>query len=67
MAVITAGNKIIGKEQEILNIVKKDPKQLWVLANHIYDNKISYRQLFPFILAYEELAFKTLFELTLTV
>jgi hypothetical protein len=47
--------------------VEKDPRQLWVLANHIYDNKISYRKLFPFLPNQEELAFKTLFELTLTV
>jgi hypothetical protein len=36
MAVIAAGNKIIGKEKDILGIVTRDIRQLWVLANHIY-------------------------------
>ena len=49
-----------------MSIVERDPKQLWVLANHVYDNKISFRHLFPYLAAFEELAFKALFELTLT-
>lgn len=35
MAIIVAGNKIIGREQDILGIVEGDPQQLWVLVNHV--------------------------------
>jgi len=36
MAIIAAGNKILGKEEDILKIVDNDENQLWVLVNHIY-------------------------------
>ncbi len=64
---ITAGNKIIGKEKDILSIVKKDIKQMWVLINHIYERKISYKCLFEFIKtshANSEIIFKTLYEMS---
>jgi hypothetical protein len=49
MAVIAAGNKIIGKEVEILKIVENDPQQLWVLINHIYEKKISFKALLKYV------------------
>lgn len=36
MAIIASGNKILGKEENILQIVNQDENQLWVLINHIY-------------------------------
>ena len=50
-----------------MSIVQKDPHQLWVLTNHIYENKISYKRLFQFMASMDEIAFKTLFELTLII
>ncbi len=64
MAVIAAGNRVIGREQDVLRIVENDPRQLWVLINHIYDKKVSFRPLLKYILDGHELAFKTLYELT---
>lgn len=49
MAVIAAGNKIIGREADIVQIVEADPKQLWVLVNHILDKKIPFKTLMPYI------------------
>ena len=46
MAIIAAGNKIIGKPQDILKIVEHDEDQLWVLVNHIYDRKICFTNLY---------------------
>lgn len=36
MAIVAAGNKVLGREEDILSIVDSDEKQLWVLINHIY-------------------------------
>jgi len=49
MAIIAAGNKIIGKPQDILKIVEHDEDQLWVLVNHIYDRKICFTNLYKFL------------------
>jgi hypothetical protein len=49
MAVIAAGNKIIGKEADIIKIVDADARQLWVLINHIYDKKISSKALMKYV------------------
>lgn len=65
MAVIAAGNKIIGKEEQILALVEQDTRQLWVLANHVYEGKISFTRLFSLIPLQHELALKTLFELSM--
>jgi hypothetical protein len=35
MAIVAAGNKILGKEADILQVVEEDSRQLWVLVNHI--------------------------------
>jgi hypothetical protein len=64
MAVMAAGNRVIGREQDVLRIVEGDPRQLWVLVNHIYDKKVSFRPLLKYMQAGHELAFKTLYELT---
>lgn len=64
MAVIAAGNKIIGKETDIIKIVDADARQLWVLINHIYDKKISFKTLMKYIPGKYEIVFKTLYELT---
>jgi hypothetical protein len=64
MAVIAAGNKVIGREQDILTIVETDPKQLWVLVNHIYDKKISFKPLLKYLPGDHEIAFKTFYELS---
>lgn len=62
MAVIAAGNKILGREADILGIVERDALQLWVLVNHIYENKISYTKLFPFLfIPQNEFPFKSLY------
>jgi hypothetical protein len=49
MAMIAAGNKILGKEADILKIIELDPKQLWVMINHIYEKKISSTRLFSYL------------------
>ena len=37
MAIIAAGNKIIGKEADVLSLIKEnDLTFLWVLINHTY-------------------------------
>jgi hypothetical protein len=64
MAVIAAGNKVIGREQDIIKIVETDPKQLWVLVNHIYDKKISFKPLLKYLPDSHEIVFKTLYELS---
>jgi hypothetical protein len=64
MAVIAAGNKVIGRESDILKIVEADPRQLWVLINHIYDKKVSFKPLLKYLEGDHEIVFKTLYELT---
>ena len=64
MAVIAAGNKIIGKEADILKIVEADARQLWVLVNHTYEKKVSFKALLGYVQGNFEIVFKTLWELT---
>ena len=65
MAIVAAGNKIIGKQQDVLDLVGQTNFDcLWVLINHTYENKIHCRYMLPFLLAKKELAFKTFSELT---
>jgi hypothetical protein len=60
MAMVAAGNKILGKEEDILYLLKSQGTEfLWVLINHCYESKISSRNMLPFLLAGNELAFKT--------
>ena len=49
MAIIAAGNKILGKLEDILNIVDEDEEQLWVLVNHVYDRRICFTKLYKFL------------------
>lgn len=52
MAIVAAGNKILGKEEDVLFLVKdNNPQFLWVLINHAYESKISSRYMMPFFLA----------------
>jgi len=46
---IAAGNKILGKQKDIQRIIELDPKQMWVLINHIYERKIASNQLFSYL------------------
>lgn len=64
MAVIAAGNKIIGKEADILKIVETDTRQLWVLVNHTYEKKVSFKALLNYVQGNFEIVYKTLWELT---
>ncbi len=66
MAVIAAGNKVLGREEDVLGLVQGqlDTELLWVLINHVYETKISCRYLFPFFLRKNKLAFKAFSELT---
>lgn len=64
MAIIASGNKIIGKESDIIVIVESDFKQMWVLINHIYAKNISFKKLFKYISREDETIYKTLYELT---
>jgi hypothetical protein len=62
MAAIAAGNKILGRGKDILALVKHTPKEdLWVLVNHVYENKINCKHLFPYLRDGHVLAFKALY------
>jgi hypothetical protein len=64
MAMIAAGNKILGKEKDIEKIVELDPKQMWVMINHIYERKISSSHLFKYLKDNNEIVFRSLFEMS---
>jgi hypothetical protein len=49
MAVIAAGNNILGRKEDIKTIVDMDTKQLWVMINHIYDGNMSINNLFRYL------------------
>ncbi len=61
---IAAGNKILGKEKDIERIVELDPKQMWVIINHIYERKVSSSKLFKYLKDNNEIAFRSLFEMS---
>lgn len=65
MAIVAAGNKILGKEADICRVVEEDSRQLWVLLNHIQEHRIPATKLFPFLKQHNEFAFKSVFELTM--
>jgi hypothetical protein len=66
LAVVAAGNKVIGSEEDVLGLLTMVKLEaLWVLVNHTYEQKISSRHLLPFLLAREEIAFLAFSELTL--
>lgn len=58
MAIVAAGNHIIGKEKDVLSLVEEDNTALWVLFNHATAQKISYKALLPYILKGHKLAFE---------
>lgn len=64
MAMIAAGNKILGKEKDIEKIVQLDPKQMWVIINHIYERKIHSSNLFQYLSDNNEIVFRSLFEMS---
>ena len=64
MAMIAAGNKILGKENDIESIVRIDPKQMWIMINHIYERKISSSHLFKYLKDNNEIVFRSLFEMS---
>jgi hypothetical protein len=64
MAVIAAGNLVIGQEQEVLEMVKEDEEAVWVLLNHVLNEKISYQALLPYILRFNLRAIRTFYELS---
>lgn len=49
MAIIAAGNKVIGKEEDIMAISNEDRKQLYVLVNHVYERKIPFKAMYSFL------------------
>jgi hypothetical protein len=62
MAIVAAGNKILGKEEDILNIVCMDQDHLWVLINHVYERKVCFTHLFKFLNHKEvEIIYRTIF------
>lgn len=65
MAMIAAGNKILGREEDVLELVSHTHGEfLWILINHVYEGKISCRYLLPSMLALNPQAFKAFSELT---
>lgn len=66
MALIAAGNHIIGKEKDILTIAEGNISDIWVLFNHILSDKISYEALLPFVIKGSEVAFRALYEFSNT-
>lgn len=61
MAIIAAGNRIIGKQDEILALAEEDEANLWVLFNHVISEKISYQRLLPYILKLNPIAFRAFY------
>jgi hypothetical protein len=61
MAIIAAGNRIIGKQDEILGLAEEDEGNLWVLFNHVISEKISYQRLLPYILKLNPIAFRAFY------
>lgn len=62
MAIIAAGNRVIGREKDILGLVEEEEGSLWVLFNHIFSEKISYQALLPYILRVNQVAFHAFYE-----
>jgi hypothetical protein len=64
MAVVAAGNRIIGKEKDVLFMVEQDEDAIWVLFNHVFSEKISYQALLPYIKKVNPVAFRAFYELS---
>ena len=48
-----------------MKIINEDEDQLWVLVNHIYEKKISFTHLYPFLKrGNNEIAYRTIFEMS---
>ena len=61
MAIIAAGNRIIGKQDEILGLAEEEEGNLWVLFNHVISEKICYQKLLPYILKLNPIAFRAFY------
>lgn len=64
VAIIAAGNKILGKPQQIMDIVKENETMIWVLINHIYERKIMSSALYEYLKKGLPMAYRTVFEMT---
>ena len=58
MAIVAAGNHILGKERDVLSLVEEDNSTLWVLFNHVTAQQISYKAFLPYIIKGNKLAFE---------
>jgi hypothetical protein len=61
MAVVAAGNRILGREKDVVAMVEEDEGTLWVLFNHVFSEKISYQALLPYILRVNPIAFRAFY------
>lgn len=64
MAIVAAGNHILGKERDVLQLVEEDNSSLWVLFNHVTAQKISYKAFLPFIIRGDKLAFEYFYNIS---
>jgi hypothetical protein len=64
MAIIAAGNKILGKEEDIVRIVNEDENQLWVLVNQVYERKISYNIMYRYLDRNLPIIYRTIYEMS---
>ena len=62
MAVIAAGNRILGREKDVVWMVEEDEGALWVLFNHVISEKASYQALLPYVLKVNPVAFRAFYE-----
>jgi hypothetical protein len=61
MAIIAAGNRIIGKQDEILGLAEEDEGNLWVLFNHVISEKICDLRILRYVLKLNPIAFRLVY------
>jgi hypothetical protein len=64
MAIVAAGNHILGKERDVLSLVEEDNSTLWVLFNHVAAQQISYKAFLPYIIKGNKLAFEYFYNIS---
>lgn len=64
MAIIVAGNRTIGKQPEILKMAELSDQNLWVLTNHVFEQKIHFKALIACLNKEIPLAYRAIYELT---
>ena len=64
MAVISAGNRVIGREKDIMELVNKSPEAVWVLCNHVIYERIHFKHLFPYLVNGVEFAYRIVYLLS---